>query len=102
MNYESKNLILDNLANSARAAGFLDETAYRNICLKIEFERESINKNANDLINEMAGKYFISPGQMKKICYPEGENKICVENILENIVIIKKPARRVHSRKRRL
>ncbi len=73
-------------AEHARLYGICDETAYRNRLIKLEFEQLKIDcpgEIVETLIQRLAEKkwngIFLSPGRIREICYPEGEQKKSIE-----------------------
>jgi hypothetical protein len=56
------------VAKEAKLLGFLDETAYRNVCIVEDFEQlRSEGYKYTDAENILAEKYLLAPGYIHKI-----------------------------------
>ena len=77
-----KLLAVKNAAEHARIYGICDETAYRDLTIKIEFEQMKIdapNLSVEELIKILMRKkwaeQFLAYETIRDICYPRGEKK---------------------------
>jgi hypothetical protein len=63
--------LLHHIASLARLTGMLNEVAYRDKLIKIEFEemKKDETKQVSDIIRELADKYFLSLERTAHICY---------------------------------
>ena len=89
-------------AKLADQFGILDKTAYRNLCVRIEFD-ELINQipAVKDRIEYLQNKYHLGYERIKEIVYPRGEEKQKIEQIVTTTttVIIQKQ-RRIEPRRK--
>jgi hypothetical protein len=89
-------------AKIAEQFGFLDKVAYRNICIKLEFD-ELINTipGVQERIEFLQNKYYLGYERIKEIVYPRGENKELLQQITSSstTIIIQKQRRTEPRRK---
>jgi hypothetical protein len=98
MSLENIKFFLEHAAAQARHFKILDEIAYRDLCIKIEFEemKKVRTGESNEIfINELKDKYFLSLDRMRHICYPSAQIEDIEPLLVPRKVLIKSgPARR--------
>ena len=87
-----KLIAVKNAAEHARIFGICDETAYRDLQIKIEFEQMKIehpNSSVEELIKILMQKkwaeQYLAYETIRDICYPRGEKKERVEMAIKLI-----------------
>lgn len=95
--------LIHSVAKSAKSLGILDETAYRNLCWKLEFE-EKLNCEDHAAVEVelkiMAQKYNTSYETMRGACYPAGEKKEILNEVMKLTKTKRVKVRRVHTRRK--
>lgn len=86
-------------AKLANQFGILDQTAYRNNCMRIEFEELKISnkgETVEQILEILAAKNYLSISRVKEICYPpDSENtKEIIKDVAQPIAVRRKYARR--------
>jgi hypothetical protein len=90
------------IAQLAETFGILDKVAYRNICIKIEFD-EMISRipGVQERIIFLTEKYFLSYERIKALVYPRGEAKEIAEQLETHIKIaVTQKQRRIEPRRK--
>lgn len=87
---------LQNIAELARKRGILNEVAFRNMIIKLEFEQMKLdfpNEPVDILMQKLADKkrneQYLSFETIRQICYPKGENKAKMELAIQLVEEIK-------------
>ena len=98
MSLENIKFFLEHAAALAQHFKILDETALRDLRIKIEFEEMKKVRpgESNEIfINELKDKYFLSLDRMRHICYPNLQIEDIEPLLVPRRVLIKSgPARR--------
>lgn len=68
--------ILHSIAHTAKLLGILDNTAYRNKCIRIEFEelkKTCVGETVETIIQKICDKYHLGSNTIREIVYDADE-----------------------------
>lgn len=94
-----KQEVIHGVAIAARHLGILDETAYRNKCIRIEFEQMKVScvgETVEELIKKISEKHHLGENTLREIIYKQDE----VIERLPKQKPVKKLIRRIEARRR--
>jgi len=92
--------LIHSIAMAAKSLGILDQTAYRNKCIRIEFEEMKITlpvETVEEIIKKLAEKHFLGEPTIRDIIYKDTDEIIIRTPKPKPI---KKIVRRTESRRR--
>lgn len=94
-----KEEVLHSIANAAKHLGILDHTAYRNKCIRLEFEKmksSCVGETVEEIIKKISDKHHLGEATIRDIIYQADE----IIERMPKAKPIKKTTRRIEARRR--